>query len=92
MKMQRPDLGSTVYYVRYVWTQGYSSAQYEVQRGLYAANYAGPPFQLWIRFPGGSAVWVHESALGRQVFTDHDEAQAVADEWTRRLRESWRTL
>lgn len=48
MKMQRPDLGSTVYYVRYVWTQGYSSAQYEVQ--------------------------------------------AVADEWTRRLRESWRTL
>lgn len=92
MKIQRPDLGSTVYYVRYVWTQGYSSAQYEVQRGLYAANYAGPPFRLWIRFPGGSAVWVHESALGRRVFTDPDEAQAVADEWTRRLRESWRTL
>lgn len=86
MKMQRPDLGSTVYYVRYVWTQ------YEVQRGLYAANYAGPPFQLWIRFPGGSAVWVHESAIGRQVFTDPDEAQAVADEWTSRLRESWRML
>lgn len=92
MKMQRPDLGSTVYYVRYVWTQGYSSAQYEVQRGFYAASYAGPPFQLWIRFPGGSAVWVHESALGRQVFTDPDEAQAVADEWTSRLRESWRML
>ena len=92
MKMQRPDLGSTVYCVRYVWTQGYSSAQYEVQRGLYAANYAGPPFQLWIRFPGSSAVWVHESALGRQVFTDPDEAQAVADEWTSRLRESWRML
>lgn len=92
MKMQRPDLGSTVYYVHYVWTQGYSSAQYEVQREGIAANYAGPPFQLWIRFPGGSAVWVHESALGRQVFTDPDEAQAVADEWTRRLRESWRTL
>ena len=92
MKIQRPDLGSTVYYVRYVWTRGYSSAQYEVQRGLYAANYAGPPFQLRIRFPGGSSVWVHESALGRQVFTDRDEAQAVADEWTRRLRESWRTL
>lgn len=92
MKIQRPDLGSTVYYVRYVWTQGYSSAQYEVQRGLYAANYAGPPFQLRIRFPDGSAVWAHESALGRQVFTDPDEAQAVADEWTRRLRESWRTL
>nr|DAK67128.1 MAG TPA: hypothetical protein [Caudoviricetes sp.] len=92
MKMQRPDIGSTVYYVRYVWAQGYSSAQYEVQRGLYAANYAGPPFQLWIRFPGGSAVCVHESALGRQVFTAPDEAQAVADEWTRRLRESWRTL
>lgn len=92
MKMQRPDLGSTVYCVRCVWTRGYSSAQYEVQRGLYAANYAGPPFQLWIRFPGGSDVWVHESALGRQVFTDPDEAQAVADEWTRRLRESWRML
>lgn len=84
MKTQRPDLGSTVYYVRYVWTQGYSSAQYEVQRGLYAANY--------IRFPGGSAVWVHESALGRQVFTDPDETQAVADEWTSHLRESWRML
>ena len=89
---ERPDLGSVVYYVRYVWARDYGHAQYEVRRGLYAANYAGPPFQLWLRFPDGSAVWVYDSALGRQVFTDPDEAQAVADEWTRRLRESWRSL
>lgn len=92
MKIQRPDLGSTVYYVRYVWAKDYAHAEYEVRRCLYAANYAGPPFELLLRFPDGSAVWVHESVLGRQVFTDPDEAQAVADKWTRRLWESWRTL
>lgn len=90
--MERPKLGSIVYYVHYVWTCGYSRARYEARRGLYAANYAGPPFQLWLRFKDGSAIWVHESALGRQVFTDPFEAQAVADEWTRRLRESWGAL
>ena len=90
--MERPALGSTVYYVRYVWSGGYTSAQYEVRRGLYAASYSGPPFQLWLRFKDGSSVWVHESALGRRVFTDPFEAEAVAEEWTKRLRESWGTL
>lgn len=56
MKMQRPDLGSTVYYVRYVWAKDYAHAEYEVRRCLYAANYAGPPFELLLRFPDGSAV------------------------------------
>ena len=89
---ETPRLGDTLYYLQYVCTGNFATACYIGRPALYAATYAGPPVEMWLRFDSRSAVWVRESKLGSQVFTDETEAQQAAYRWTKRLRESWRSL